>query len=545
MDPTDAGAASATTAERPDWADGYSVDVEYVTGFQKEAAPSWLTWSAAMRGAAGPDLTKPNTWVEPGCGNGLTAAIIGALNPGTEAWGLDFDQAAIERAQALARRMESTKTRFQRMSFAEMTEAAASSMPAFDFVAMHGVLSWVSAARRDELCQFLTKRLTPRGLAYLSHNVDTGWAPMRSVHALMRLLSQSKTSGEGRLASVPSTIAILTGMRASGAVYFANQPTASALLDSLATEDPRYVVHEHMNVEWHPLSFEDVNEFARRSGMKYVGSATPTGCFDDATLPPMMMALVMEPWARDIVAIETMRDIGCGRGFRQDVYRHCAESDEPLSWEPLWDMRLAGVGIPPGTPVQIEGTLGTLQGDAERHDPVLAALLQGPITIGSLRTMPAFAAMPDAGARRVAAMLVGAGMAQPLLPAGALQADRAAVRAVNAEIARVNGAGGTLTMLAAPAAGTCIGASQAETLVVAEVDRRPGPPPQDEEDVERVAQAVLAGVISRGGTLEHGSKTVTDPSEVEMIVRSTTERALFGRRRKALEDLGVFERQGH
>ena len=94
-----------------------------------------------MRGIEPPDLTKPYAWVEPGCGNGMTTAMIAVMDPNAEAWGLDFDPTAIAGAQTVKERIGATNARFARMSFNDMSAATAAEMPRFKFASVHGVLS--------------------------------------------------------------------------------------------------------------------------------------------------------------------------------------------------------------------------------------------------------------------------------------------------------------------------------------------------------------------------------------------------------------------
>ena len=45
----------------------------------------------------------------------------------------------------------------------------------FDFIVVHGVLSWVTDAARDAVLKACARQLAPAGLAYLNYNTRPGW----------------------------------------------------------------------------------------------------------------------------------------------------------------------------------------------------------------------------------------------------------------------------------------------------------------------------------------------------------------------------------
>ena len=55
------------------WDEGYVTDVAYTRDFYREITPVWLTTASLMLGHRSPDLAKPFSYADIGCGHGFTA----------------------------------------------------------------------------------------------------------------------------------------------------------------------------------------------------------------------------------------------------------------------------------------------------------------------------------------------------------------------------------------------------------------------------------------------------------------------------------------
>ena len=94
-----------TATPRPEAAvAGYITDVMYPDQFQRETQPLWLVSVLAGLGRRGPDLTRPYTWLELGCGSGFNAMLAAAGNPLGRFIGIDAnaEQIALARRRAQA-----------------------------------------------------------------------------------------------------------------------------------------------------------------------------------------------------------------------------------------------------------------------------------------------------------------------------------------------------------------------------------------------------------------------------------------------------------
>ncbi len=299
------------------WDDGYVTDVAYTSAFYREITPSWIAMTSLLLGHRPPDLAKPFTYADLGCGNGFTTLVVAATCPHADVWGFDFNPAHVEFASDLAARAGLSNVRFVETSFADLEAMPDGTLPDFDFMVSHGVLSWISPANRRHLVGAVAKRLKPGGLVYLSYNVTTGWTAMVPVQALMRMLAVA--SPERTDAAVPGVLDFIDRVKQGGALFFQANPAIESRLAEIRKQDPRYIAHEFLNQDWHPLMFAEVAGEMLEAKCRFIGSATLAENIDTVAVPANVAPIMAE--TRDPTLRETLRDIGCAQTFRRDVYR--------------------------------------------------------------------------------------------------------------------------------------------------------------------------------------------------------------------------------
>ena len=167
------------------WNHGYVTDIPYTPQFHRETTPNWLAIAALLLGHRPPDLATPFAYADIGCGPGLTALTVAATSPHADVWAFDFNPAHIESGRAMAEAAGLTNIHFVEASFDDIAAMPAGTLPAFDFMAAHGVLSWVSLENAATLIRVMGQRLRPGGLAYVSYNTGAGWAGMEPLRRLM------------------------------------------------------------------------------------------------------------------------------------------------------------------------------------------------------------------------------------------------------------------------------------------------------------------------------------------------------------------------
>ena len=242
----------------PGWDDGYVTDVTYTTNFYREITPIWLATTCLLLGQRSPDLTRPFRYADLGCGHGFTALVVAAAHPQAEVWGFDFNPAHVEWASRLAEAAGLANAHFVETSFADLAARAEATLPPFDFMVAHGVVSWISAENRRLMLDVIRQRLRPGGLAYVSYNVTTGWSAVLPLRQLMWMLADANPARTDLAAA--GTLDFIDRMRQAGALFFQGNPRVNSRLEDIRRQDPRYIAHEYLNRDWHPLMFAEMAE---------------------------------------------------------------------------------------------------------------------------------------------------------------------------------------------------------------------------------------------------------------------------------------------
>src|SRR3984957_9938989 len=403
------------------WDHGYVTDVAYTTNAYQETMPSWLAACSVLLGFRPTNLAGPFRYADLGCGNGLSALIVAATNPQAEVRGFDFNPTHVENARALAAAAKLTNVQFEDISFEALARADpnASNMGAsnmdisdmFDIIVSHGVLSWISLENRQHLTTIIGRRLRPGGLAYLSYNVSAGWTGVEPMRLLMRQLAEADQRRTDQ--SVGDIFQVMDQLRTGGAAFFRAYPGLEARLEQMKAQDARYLAHEFLNRDWHPVMFADVAEAMHEARLQYIGSATTMENIDAVAVPEGVLPVLAR--ITDAAVRETIRDLASAKNFRRDLWRKGGETLPVQEHLALLDaMKLAWTGKTAEGDVTFSGPIGTVTGQPEFYFPLLDAICAAPKTIGQLRALPAVRDRQPGEFVQAALLLMGGGFAHPM-----------------------------------------------------------------------------------------------------------------------------------
>ncbi len=512
------------------WDDGYVTDVVYTTNFYREITPAWLATTCLLLGQRPPDLTRPFHYADLGCGNGFTAMVVAATCPEADVWAFDFNPAHIEWATRLAADAGLTNIRFVEASFAELAARPEAALPSFDFMVSHGVLSWISPENRKLMLEVVRQRLRPGGLAYVSYNVTTGWAGMVPLRMLMRMLTESNPARSDL--AVSAMLEFVDKLRQSGALFFEVNPRLDVRLEDIRKQEARYIAHEYLNRDWHPLMFADVAEAMAETKCSFIGSATLTENIDALAVPPNMLPLLSE--ATDRTLHQTLRDFGSAQAFRRDLYRR-GLSPMPASeqQEMLEELTIAPLGQTVPDPITFSTTIGIVTGIAEIYRPLFEMLVQGPVSLRQVREAAPYANRSLMDLLQAITLMTAGGYAHPVLRGGGSAAAHQGAKRLNQAIAAANAHGAELPRLVAPLIGSALQVDLLETLMVG--DLLMGRP----TDMDSLTTSVLTGLERSGRAMQREGTPVTDPDEKRAMAAEVVQRFLE-RRAPVLRILGVL-----
>jgi len=164
------------------WQDGYVIEVPYTQGFYHHLSPANLLLCLLAKQVKFPPIGQPFTYCELACGHGLTTNLLAATYPQGDFYATDFNPTHIHQARDLAAAAGLSNVTFSDQSFQEYLEA---DLPAFDFISLHGIYSWISPENRRVIQAFLQKYLKVGGVVYVSYNTLPGWGVLAPIQKLM------------------------------------------------------------------------------------------------------------------------------------------------------------------------------------------------------------------------------------------------------------------------------------------------------------------------------------------------------------------------
>jgi SAM-dependent methyltransferase len=410
-----------------EWGSGYVTDLEYGSGFYKEQAPVHLRLACQLLGVEPGPIDSGFTYCELGCGDGTTSLILAAANPEGRFVAVDFNPAHIMHARELARASGLSNVEFHECGFDELAEGRGPSVPAFDFITLHGVYSWVGPEVRASIIRFMGRALKPGGIVYISYNAMPGWA---SCLPVQRLLYDVAEHGRERSdAKMRRAVAVLSRLKDAEAEALKENYFVKEILRSASVGRNPYLVHEYLNASWHPQYHADVARDLAAAKLSFVGSADLLSNYVEFMLSPAQREIIDQ--SRSPQLRETLFDICVNRRFRQDVFIRGRRSMSPARQAAcLKDLTLALI-VPRS---EFRYRLRVPAGEAEFSDaafgPVADALAERPRKVGELLDLASSRTDRGMPAGEIVVTLLGSKQAVPLKD-GVQASDQAAADRLN------------------------------------------------------------------------------------------------------------------
>lgn len=290
---------------------GYVTDVAYLPGYYPFMAPARMRYVASLQGIRPPAVREGFDFLELGCGFGSTLLTLAAANPQGRFTGVDF--MPVHTGQ-IEREVAATALHNVRVLCADFANMPAD-LPTFDFIALHGVFSWVSPELRRCVLEIIRRHLKPDGMVEVSYNCMPGWSSLLPVRTLLRHFA-GRAEGDS-IARVRQALAIVAEMRKADTPIFHDQPLAAQLVDRLVQADPHYVAHEYLNEHW---TVFDVAEVLAMFGGIGLGHAGRLPYHHNHWELCAKQQFAGQFQGADIATLETLKDHHANVMFRWDLF---------------------------------------------------------------------------------------------------------------------------------------------------------------------------------------------------------------------------------
>ena len=499
-----------------DWTAGYVADIGYTFGYYPELNPLRMQLSFLRAGLVPPQV---RTACELGFGQGMSTNLHAAAS--TVQWcGTDFNPAQAAFAQDLAT-AGGTGARLFDESFAEFAQR--SDLPDFDFIAMHGIWSWVSDENRACIVDFVRRKLKVGGVLYVSYNTLPGWAsfaPMR--HLLTQHAELIGSEGHGIASRIDGALSFAEKLLAQQPGYAIANPHIGERLKQLRAKSPHYLAHEYFNRDWHPMHFATMVEWLAPAKLSY---ACPAHLLEQVT--ELQLTEGQHAFLRDIPDAnfrESVRDFMTHQQFRRDYWVKGARQLTPLQrTEAMRAQRFVLATHRPNIALKVNAGPGEATLNQAVYNPLLDLLADHqPRTLAELERHPKLK-IPLHSLVESLIVLCGMGHVWPAQSDAQADAARATADRLNADLLQRSRDNSEITQLASPLTGGGMGVGRiAQLCLVARQHGLTAP-----EDWARFAHDVLLGL---GQRLVKEGRALDKPEEMlaEMVnqVRVFSERDL-------------------
>ena len=479
-----------------DWTSGYVSQIDYAFAYHPELNPLRTRLALLDRGLEPPALT---TACELGFGQGVSLNIHAAAS-GARWWGVDFlpSQAAVAQSMADA---SSSEVHLSEQGFDEF--CARTDLPDFDFIALHGVWSWISDQNRGVIVDFLRRRLRPGGVAYLSYNTLPGRSPMVPVRALMMAHAETMSPpGQPIASKIDAAFAFVEGLLAAKPLYAAADPGMADRLKSLAGRDRAYLAHEYFNRDWRPMHFAEAAALLEPAKLTYAGSAHMPDHVEAINLTAEQQGFLRE--IPDAAFRETVRDFMVNQQFRRDYWVKGPRRLTPLQQTEAQRAERVVLVRPRGEVVlTLTGPLGEAALLEATYGPVLEAMAgHRPMRVDEVASAVEKAGVTLPQVLQALLLLSGKGDVAAANDDAAIEAAKPRVDRLNAALMARARVGHDAGVLASPVTGGGVGVSRVDQLLLLACAEGRTAPKEAAAWVWELLSSQGQGMVRDGKTLE-------------------------------------------
>jgi methyltransferase-like protein/protein-L-isoaspartate O-methyltransferase len=296
-------------------------EVLYETTVRFEMHPDRLATVARLAGLDAAPVERCR-YLEIGCGNASNVAALAYLLPQSRFVGVDLAEVPIAAGQQMRAALALDNLTLRAGDLRDIGEEWGE----FDYIAAHGVYSWVPAEVRDALLRVCRERLAPNGVAFISYNALPGRHVRRFLRDFMRFHTRGIQDSGQRLEQARWSLQFLAASPRLPDVW---RPLMENEVKTLLKLEDGWLYHDDLAEINHPVYFRDFAEHAGRHALQYLGEADPPEMFDPQGL---LQAVPVDPG--DPLVREQYMDYLKARRFRQTLLCHASRT---LQRRPLQD----------------------------------------------------------------------------------------------------------------------------------------------------------------------------------------------------------------
>jgi len=481
-----------------DWTGGYVADINYTYGYYPEINPYRAKYAFLQSGY---DFPKVKTACELGFGQGMSINIHSASSD-IQWYGTDFNPSQAAFAKQLGASLDPAPKIFDN-SFQEFLER--DDLPGFDFIALHGIWSWVSDENRQIIVDFIDKYLNIGGVLYISYNCMPGWTPMLPVREFMAQYAENMCAkGMRSDDKVAASLSFMKKLIDTNPILTSMNPSIKKKFEDLLDKDKSYLAHEYFNANWKPMSFMDMSSWLGQARLEFICSANYNDFIDFINLTNEQSELLNS--IPDKSFREFTMDYMMSRQFRREYWVRGSRklSKEAHSFE-LLNTKLASTQSLNDFEYKIAGVIGSADLKIDFYKPILASLADKKIhTVREIfQTLIKFGVAED-NLSQTLMILVAKGFFT--IVADNFKNKEIAKRAAAFNASVLTSTDGNPKLLASPLSGGAVKFNDFQTMFLAEMKK-------GHKNSESLAKALYSRLNAKGQRVTKNGKPILEEAE--------------------------------
>ena len=481
------------------WNEGYVSEIEYIYGYYNELNPLRVNLSLISAGIKPPEIKNA---CELGFGQGLSL-VSHAASFNINWYGNDFNPHQAAFASEISKEID-PKVAISDEDFS--TFCSRDDLPNFNFIALHGIWSWISQRNQSIIVDFIKRKLNVGGVVYISYNVPPGWASMLPMRDLLVAYTQKNIANSAQLSGkISSSMEFANRLMAVEPAFAAANPSLSKRLELMAGQDARYLAHEYFNADWSPMSFMSLNKAFSAAKLSFAISSNVLDTVPVINFSEDQLKLLNE--IEDVEYKEMIKDFVINQTFRRDLWvkgaRKLASHEKAAA---LRELNFTLVSKAANVELEVQGARGKANLNSEVYQQVLASLeVMDRCTIEDLQKSLLGKVSQDQILEAIN-ILVGKGDLAPALPREASKARKKYTDQVNSKLIDRAISSDDITYLFSPVTGGGLKVSRFEKLVLHALS-------QDIKGNENIAKYVWSILGSQGQKLQNKGKVLEGDAE--------------------------------
>lgn len=240
-------------------------EIPYFSNAFKWCAPGYIRAAAHMYGITLPAVSTARI-LEIGCAAGGNCLPAAFLYPNANIVGIDISEAQIQEGQGVIKRAGLKNIQLYTMCLSEITPEWGE----FDYIILHGVLSWVPAEIQPAIFKICQQNLSAEGAAYISFNTYPGWKAYELLREMMLWHSIDSASAQERIQVSRDLLPFLKqGMAKSNPLQSIFNHVVQGIPTS--SDNDYYVAHEYLELHNNPMYLTDFALLAQQYELRHVG----------------------------------------------------------------------------------------------------------------------------------------------------------------------------------------------------------------------------------------------------------------------------------